>query len=168
MQPPRLVAVDSNILLALAEEDGDTLDAWQIIRARLRPAFLIVPPTVLDEIGFKATNPETTELQKLAGKALRELRHRWMLQPVELRSDQEIIVEAAAKAMCNSGLLPSVERNDAFILAEAAVLECMLLVSHDSHLHNIEHHELKKLLAEFDLIPPLIASPREIVKKFYR
>ena len=135
MQPPRLVAVDSNILLALAEEEGDALNAWEVIRNRLRPVMLIVPPTVLEEIGHKAVEAPPTRLQRLAAKALRELRSRWMLQPVELRSDQEPIVEMVAGELRESGVLPSVERNDALILAEAAVLECALLVSHDSHLH---------------------------------
>src|SRR6266516_2601832 len=57
MQKPKLVAVDSNILLALAEEDNDTIDAWEMIRTRLRPVLLIVPPTVLDEVGYKAADP---------------------------------------------------------------------------------------------------------------
>ena len=100
--------------------------------------------------------------------ALRDLRGRWMFQPVELRSDQESIVKKVAHKLSESSLLPSSERNDAFILAEAALLDCMLLVSHDSHLYEVDHGKLKRLLAEFDLNAPVIASPREIVKKFYR
>ena len=168
MQTPRLVAVDSNILLALAGGNDEALDAWEIIRTRFRPVLLIVPPTVLDEVGHQAADLSRAKLQVLAAKALRELRSRWMLQPVELRSDQDFIVEQAAEAICQSGLLPSAERNDAFIVAEAAVLECMLLVSRDSHLHGLDRAELKRLLRRFDLVPPLIASPREILKKFYR
>lgn len=90
-----------------------------------------------------------------------------MLQVVELRSDQEVIAGKVVPRFVETGLLPEAERNDAFILAEAAVLECAPLVSQDSHLHGIDRVKLKRLLAEFDLAPPLIASPREIVKKFY-
>ena len=168
MQPPRLVAVDSNILLALAENDDEAVSAWEVIRTRLRPVMLIVPPTVLDEVGHKAAQLPKTGLQPIAAKALRELRSRWMLQPVDLRSDQEAIVALAGRAIALSGLLPYAERNDALVLAEAAVLECALLVSKDSHLHGIDRTALKKILAAFDLPSPLIASPREIVKKFYR
>lgn len=168
MQPPRLVAVDSNILLALAANDDEAVDAWEVIRTRLRPVMLVVSPTVLDEVGYKAGQSPATELQPLAAKALRELRSRWMLQPVDLRSDQEAIVTLVGQEIALSGLLPFAERNDALVLAEAAVLECALLVSKDSHLHGIDRTALKKILAGFDLPPPLIASPKEIVKKFYR
>jgi predicted nucleic acid-binding protein len=168
MQPPRLAAVDSNFLIALAQEDDDCIDAWDTVRNRLRPVLLIVPPTVLDEVGYKAADSSGGELQRLAAKALRELRNRWMLQPVELRSDQEHIVEQVAATLYKSELLPAAERNDAFILAEAAVLECMLLVSQDSHLHSLDRAKLKQLLVKFRLATPLILSPREIVKRFYR
>jgi predicted nucleic acid-binding protein len=154
MQPPRLVAVDSNVLLALAEGDSDALDAWELIQTRLRPVMLLVPPTVLDEIGHKAEDSAESALRNLAIKALTDLRARWNLQPVELRRDQEAIVESAATALWHSGQLPFSERNDAFILVEAAVLECMLLVSHDSHLLGLQHIELKNVLRRFHLIPP--------------
>jgi len=90
-----------------------------------------------------------------------------MLQPVVLRSDQTDLAQRAGEAVRRSGLLPAPERNDAIILAEAAVLHCLLLVSQDSHLYGLDRANLKKLLSRFDLAPPLIASPREIVKKFY-
>ncbi len=168
MQPPRLVAVDSNILLALAGGNEEALDAWELIRSRLQPVLLVVPPTVLDEVGHQAGDPSRSKLQILAAKALRELRSRWMLQPVELRADQDSIVERVAEGICRSGLLPLAERNDAFIVAEAAMLECMLLVSRDSHLYGLDRAGLKRLLGRFKLAPPLIASPRDILKQFYR
>jgi hypothetical protein len=167
MQPPRLVAIDSNVLLALAEEDSDTLDAWELIQTRLRPVMSLVTPTVLDEVGHKAEDPVRSKLRTLAIKALTDLRTRWKLQPVELRPDQEVMVQSAATALLHSGQLPFPERNDAFIVVEAAVLECMLLVSQDSHLLGLEHRELKSVLRRFRLTPPLVASPLQIIKRFY-
>src|SRR5438552_5041036 len=151
MQPPRLVAVDSNVLLALAEEDNEVLDAWQVILTRLKPVLIIVPPTVLREVGHQADDETHPELQAIAAKALEQLRPRWMLQPVQLRYDQSDVVEKAAQELCASGLLPVAERNDAFILAEAAVLECMLLVSQDSHLHGLDRPKLERLLTKLGL-----------------
>jgi hypothetical protein len=58
--------------------------------------------------------------------------------------------------------------NDALVLAEAATLNCILLVSQDSHLRDIDHAELKKLFQTLDLNSPVIATPREVVKKFFR
>lgn len=127
---------------------------------------LLVPPTVLAEVGHKVED-SAKPIGRLAIKALREVRPRWKLQPVELRAEQEAVVNSAATALWHSGQLPFAERNDAFILIEAAVLECMLLVSHDSHLLELRHGELKKLLRRFALTPPLIASPMQIIKRFY-
>jgi len=168
MQPPRLVAVDSNILLALAERNEEALDAWEIIRGRLRPVLLLVTPTVLREVGYQAAHPDQLKLQALAAKALRELRPTWSVQPVVLRPEQTDLVERAAEALHRAELLPASERNDSLILTETAVLECMLLVSKDSHLHGVDRINLRRVLARFDLRPPRIASPREIIKKFYR
>jgi len=168
MQPPRLVAFDSNVLLALAEEDDEAIDAWSVVRKRIRPAIIMVLPTVLREVGRQAADTRHAALQAVARKALQQLRLRWMLQPVQLRPDQTDVVGRAVRALWKSGLLPTAERNDALIVVEAAVLQCMLLVSQDSRLHGIDRGGLRQVLVKFDLTPPLIASPREIVKKFYR
>jgi predicted nucleic acid-binding protein len=168
MQPPRLVAVDSNVLLALAVGDDEVRDAWEVIRSRLRPVMMVVPPTVIDEIGHKAAVHPSSEIGRMAARALRDLRSKWMMQPVELRSDQDLIAARAAAALLEAELLPPGERNDAAVIAQAAVLECALLVSEDSHLHGIDRRRLKAVLAACDLTSPLIASPREIVRRFYR
>ena len=54
MQKPQLVAVDTNVLMRLADGHEATLDAFQLIRRRLRPMQFLLPPTVLDELGSKA------------------------------------------------------------------------------------------------------------------
>ena len=167
MQPNRLVAVDSNILFALAQEKEEVIDAWHLICDRLLPVLLVVSPTVLGELGDKAAEPETP-LGKLALKALRELRARWNFQPVELRPSQEERASRVARQIILRGLVPPGERNDAWIVAESAVLECTLLVSEDSHLDALDRPALKSLLAKFRLNSPLIATPRALVKRFYR
>jgi len=66
------------------------------------------------------------------------------------------------------GLLPYEERNDALVIAESAVLNCVLLVSRDSHLFDIDRERLAFLFRQLDLPVPLIASPDDLLKKFYR
>ena len=167
MQANQLVAVDSNILFSLAAEKDDIIDAWNLIQERLHPVMLVVSPTVLGELGAKVSDVDT-RLGKLALKALRELRPRWNLQPVELRPAQEGVAAQAASAIREYELLPESERNDSFIVAEAAVLECTLLVSEDSHLDAIDRAALKSLLAKLGLSAPVIATPRALLRKFYR
>lgn len=71
-------------------------------------------------------------------------------------------------AYCQTDLMPTEERNDATIIAESALLDSILLVSNDSHLLGLDHRRLGLLFRELDLPVPLIVSPNEIVRKFYR
>ena len=57
------------------------------------------------------------------------------------------------------------EVHDSLILAEAALLDCGLLLTSDQHLRGIDHEHLTLVLNPFELVPPVIASPREIVRK---
>ena len=66
------------------------------------------------------------------------------------------------------GLLPEEEVHDSLVLTEAAALGCALLTSSDDDLRSVDHVKLTRELARFDLIAPVIATPREIVRKFFR
>jgi hypothetical protein len=59
------------------------------------------------------------------------------------------------------------EVNDGLILAEAALLNCSLLLTSDEHLRGIDFERLTFELQSFDLPTPVIATPREIVRKFF-
>jgi len=65
-------------------------------------------------------------------------------------------------------LLPSEEVNDSFILAESACLGCSVLLTSDQHLRGIDHEHLGFVLSPFDVSVPILATPREIVRKFFR
>ncbi len=66
------------------------------------------------------------------------------------------------------GLLPREEVHDSLILAEAALLDCGILLTSDEHLRGVDRAHLTLVLNLFELVPPVIASPREIVRKFFR
>ena len=65
-------------------------------------------------------------------------------------------------------MLPETEVNDSFILAEAALLGCGLFVSSDSHFIALDFQHLTLELKASDVSVPAIASPQDIVHKFYR
>ena len=167
MQKSPLVAVDSNFPLLLAKGNDDALDALKILRERVHPAEILVPPTVLGELVFQSEAAPEKDLRELAATALLNLRARWHFHPADLNSSQERMVEEAARQILLRDLLPPEERNDATIIAESAVLNSILLVSNDSHLLAVDHRRLGLLFRELDLPVPLIVSPREIVRKFY-
>ncbi len=168
MQKSTLVAIDTNFPLLLAREDDTALEALDIVLERMRPAEILVPPTVQSELLHQAENDSDARQRALAEKALRQLRSRWHFHPADLNSAQEGVVSEAARKILFAGLLPAMEINDAIIIAESAVLNSILLVSNDSHLLKADHRRLGLLFRELDLPVPLIVSPREIVQKFYR
>jgi hypothetical protein len=45
---------------------------------------------------------------------------------------------------------------------------CGILLTSDEHLRGIDHQELIWVLNPHGLAPPVIATPREIVRKFFR
>ena len=53
------------------------------------------------------------------------------------------------------------------IIVEAAALGCALLTSSDTELAGVDHEKLTVELSRFDLAAPVIATPREIVRKFF-
>jgi predicted nucleic acid-binding protein len=168
MQKPLLVAVDTNFPFLLADGDDGALDALEIVRTRVRPARIFLPPTALEELIDKSENDTNEEIRRLAQKALAGLHSNWSICLIGLDSIQERLVEEAARRTREAGIVPYEELNDAIIVAESAVLNSILLVSNDSHLLQLDHRRLGLLFRELDLPVPLIVSPREIVRKFYR
>lgn len=167
MNKPQLVAVDTNILMRLADGHEATTDAWLLIKRRICPVQFLLPPTVLGEVVNKMTEDPDSAVRRLARKALREARPRWQFKPVDFNAVQEAVAANAVLRLRDSGLLPYEERNDAGVIAEAAVLDCTLLVSRDSHLLAVDHERLARLFERLDLPAPIIASPENLLNKFY-
>src|SRR2546422_697805 len=84
------------------------------------------------KIKRKALEDPEPEVRDSARAALSNLRSRWHFQPVDFNAVQDAIATNAVLRLRGSGLLPYEERNDASIIAEAAILNCALLVSRDS------------------------------------
>ena len=58
------------------------------------------------------------------------------------------------------GLLPSSERNDSFIIAEAALCDCDLLITSDGEMTSIGLEPLAALLKSFHVKPVGIIWPQ--------
>ena len=163
-----LVAVDTNVPLDLAEGVEDVVDAVGVIGKRIAGARLIAPPTVALELAYLSEFADEDDVRTAAQTALRSLVSKWGIQPVNLVPVGHGIVDAIAAKIRARGLLPDEEKNDAFILAESAVLECSILLTSDAHLRAVDHERLALLLHASHVAPPIIATPREIVRKFLR
>ncbi|MGO8765114.1 MAG: type II toxin-antitoxin system VapC family toxin [Limisphaerales bacterium] len=167
MKPSRL-AVDTNVLLDIGDEVDDVLDAADVIAGRLPDAEQLVTPSVLDELAYLADSGLTPQLRRSAGLAIQPLRNKDRFRPIlELPFAPEK-TEKLAKEIRRRQLLPDEEIHDSLILAETVLLDCGILLTSDEHLRSIDHQQLTWLLNQHDLTAPVIATPRDIVCKFFR
>ena len=144
------------------------MDALAVIRQRAKAARLVVPPTVNLELAFLSRFAEEKEVRAAAQTALNSLASKWKLQPVNLVPVGHGIVAAIGSKLRADDLLPDEEDHDALILAESALLGCSFLLTSDAHLRAMDYERLKLLLQDFHVVAPIIATPREIVRKFFR
>ena len=165
--PSLLIAADSNVPLDLADENEASMDAMDTIRSRLPHARVIVSPSVFQELVHVARMDPVQHRRRLGIRALRELKRRGfeLLQIVPVGQG---IVESVARRIRAADLLPEEEVHDSLILADAALLGCAVLLSSDAHLRGIDHERLTWELNACDVAVPIIATPQEIVRKFFR
>ena len=78
------------------------------------------------------------------------------------------IVDLIAEKLRSAELLPASEVNDSQLVAESALLGARLLLSSDEHLRGIAFTRLSIELQNFDLVAPVIATPAELVRKFFQ
>jgi hypothetical protein len=103
----------------------------------------------------------------LGRRALRQLKG-WHFDLLEIVPVGHGIVESIAQRLLTADLLPAEEVHDSLILAEAALLGCAVLLTSDAHLRGLDYARLTWELNACDVAVPVIATPREIVRKFFR
>ena len=167
LNPPLLVAVDTNVALDLADQCEAIVDSLNTIRERIGAGVLCISPTVVLELGHAADFGETAAKRTAARQFLRQ-HSAWHFQLapfVPVGHAQAVRVGDRLRAC---GLIPEDEVNDSLVLAEAALLGCRMLLTDDEHLRGIDFERLAFELQSFDRTPPVIATPREVVRKFFR
>lgn len=150
----------------LGDESETVIDALYTLRHRLRSPHIVIPPTPQQELVHIARTGETEEERNKALAGIQASR-RWHIVPVNLMPVGHGIVERIGEHLRRCGLLPTAEVNDSFFLVEAALLEARLLLSSDEHLRGMDFIRLSLELRNFDLTAPVIASPAEVVRKFF-
>ena len=163
-----LIAVDTNIPVDLASGVDDVADALAVIRRRVKASRVIASPTVNLELAYLSQFADEPEVKAAAQDSLRLLWRKWKIEPVNLVPVGHGIVEVIGAKIRSEGLIPAEETHDSFILAEAALLGCGILLTSDAHLRGMDFQSLTLLLQGFDVAAPVIATPREIVREFHR
>ncbi len=162
------LAADTNLLLDWSDNVESALDALSVIEDRLPQAEKLVTPSTLDELAFLCDSGRSQPVRQSARRVMRLLRDDPRFRPLlELPYPAET-VEAIAREIRLRRLLPAEEVHDSLILAEAALLDCAILLTSDAHLRGIDHEALTLALNPFDLTAPVIATPREIARKYLR
>ena len=161
-----LVAADANVLMDLGGESEIVIDALTTLRQRLRSPRIVIPPTAQQELVHIARHGDSLmeRDQALAGI---EAAQRWHIVPVNLMPVGHGIVDRIAERLRGRGLLPPPEVNDSLLVAESALLGAGLLLSSDKHLTGMDFERVSIALQEFDLSAPVIATPSEVVRKFF-
>ncbi|MDF9825925.1 rRNA-processing protein FCF1 [Ereboglobus sp. PH5-5] len=161
---PKVVAVDTNILLDIAVPKDAATDAVDLMREHMPGCAFIVLPTVILELRYLSIKGDA-EVRMLATRALHQMRA-WGFQPVNYIPAGHAITERIADKMRAQGLLPEEERNDSFIVAEAALALCEMIISSDHHMLEIPKAKLHALLDAHDVGCLEIVSPSDMLKKF--
>jgi predicted nucleic acid-binding protein len=161
------IAVDTNVLLDLAQDDEVVLDCLATVAKRISNSGIIVLPTVILELRNIVKSGSAAET-RFATKALCSILDPWRFVPVNCVPAGHGIVEQIARKIRARGLIPEEEMHDSFIVAEAALYGVTILVSNDGHIKNIDQQMLKIELDTCDVDCPLIASPWKIAHRFFQ
>jgi hypothetical protein len=162
-----LVAVDANVVMDLGRKSESVLDALATIRQRLRFVRIVLPPTTKLELMHITRHGDTAEERALALGGIAAAR-RSRIIPVNLMPVDHGIVERVGQRLRSEQLLPASEVNDSELVAESALLGARLLLSSDEHLRGMDFERLTIELQNFDLTAPVIATPGEVVRKFFQ
>ncbi|HTV39476.1 MAG TPA: type II toxin-antitoxin system VapC family toxin [Candidatus Sulfotelmatobacter sp.] len=163
---PPLIAVDTNVLFDLAGGLDDVFEAVSVIQGRLADARLLIPPTVQHELANWALSGDK-EKRTSARNAIR-VSQSLHIVPASLVAVRHGIAERIAERIRECGLIPDEEINDSLVLAESALLGCTMLLTSDEHLRGLDFERLTLELQTFDIAAPVVATPREIVRKFFQ
>ncbi len=163
---PTLVAVDTNVLLDLATPKDQAHDAIDIFRRRVPGVEFVVPPTVIDELAYISEHGDSEADRKLARTALQSLVRMWKFRPLDFIPVGHGIIEAVARKLRSTGLIPEQEINDSLILAEAALANCTILITSDQHIRSADPTLLSLALKSCDVSAILVRTPGEIVRQF--
>jgi rRNA-processing protein FCF1 len=152
-------ALDTNAVILLGEQDPKTV---KLITLLQQLEFeLIIPPNVQNELDALETRG-TAEEQRKAALAIRAIISYNLATP-GIRPMHQRFIEQTAEKFLRQGVIKKQEKNDAFILVEAAFLRCPILFSIDRHMKTANRNLGYYLLKEYRLHFPKVEDPRKQV-----
>jgi len=160
--PPKLLALDTNLVLDLAEDLDSAHDFRETFKSRGYGFRL--PSTAAMELSWKARNDPAHRVRALATRALAGLR-KWDIQPLSELGDLDFaIAKQFVSRLQYARLLPDEEMNDGLILAETSLAQIPALVTSDAHLLDIDETDLRLVFEECDLPGVTPVHPQKMLK----
>jgi predicted nucleic acid-binding protein len=147
-QPSKQLALDTNVLLDLADKEPTVTRFHRIALEKKFP--LVVTFTVLRELGIASQDEGNLVRKSLAHLALVKM-HSWQITPIPKNGLFVDYAEDFSKMIRKVGLFPSSERNDGLILAEASLHGISILITSDSHFFKFHQDELALAFASSQL-----------------
>lgn len=158
--PKKSLALDTNLLLDLAEERDFAHDFLEEFAGH--GYSFLAPPTVLAELEALSNSGRSPQAA-FANTALEKLRD-WHCAPFALSATKLAIAYRFAERLIDLRLIPDAERNDGKILAQTSLVQIPLLVTSDKHLLNIDEEALRLAFNEADLSPVHPVHPKRLLK----
>ena len=158
--PKKQLALDTNLLLDLAEERDWAQDFREEFQTR--GYTLRIGPTVVVELEWLSSSGEEPQ-RTYAGRAAERV-STWRITPFELSALDQTVAERFADALLDHSLIPVDEFNDGLILAETSLAAIPLLVTSDKHLLDIDETALKLAFNDADLLPVSPVHPRRLLR----
>ena len=122
---PQLVAVDTNVLLDLANNEEVVIDAIATLRQRVKPVKFVATPTVLQELANLVDHGDTPEIRRVALSAAKKFHEVWQFEPTGHSAVAHGIAGRIAVRLRDHGLLPAAEVHASLVLAQAALPTCV-------------------------------------------
>ena len=160
MARPKELALDTNLLLDLAEEK----DWAHEFRERFQEADyrLLCPRAVLEEIVWFEVNGDPRK-RKLASTVLDHFQE-WTLESFEVPAEANAAARRFGLFLIRKSLLPPKEKSDGLILGQTSWAEISLLVTSDHHLLEIDPALLAQTFVEAGLFPVTPVHPRALMR----
>jgi rRNA-processing protein FCF1 len=156
---PKLVALDTNVLLHLAEDHAPAKNlVLRLIRLGYTP---IATQTVVQELAYASQHGDVKK-KISATRALSTMRENG-IQPGSLKPVGNGICDVAANIIESRKLLPEGERNDAYILIEGSFHGVAMLITWDGDLLTANNTALNDVLLSLHLNRVQIVHPDVIL-----
>lgn len=157
------VALEVDFILALVMGEDFCLAAIDTITSRR--GFPLVTPCVLQELKLEAKENPDEALRGVAQKAINQLSTLNILTP-SMDNTQRDLAEILAKKLVNAGIFDCYQ--SALAIAEAAHLNCRVMLTYKLNINGTDLSPLKLHLVEHDVIDCTPLPPPIFVDFFHK